>query len=503
MSLCIIFATSLFTASYVEKNPRQGWWQHNYTVSDLGVDGYLFSVLQKIIIPQHLSGDMAYAKSTINSTSTLPLAYDEVTQEVSTTIENDSPENYYDYLKYYLKKLNHSYATHTNEVEIPNFASSSPHILIYQLESIGSWGINNDPSPMSYFKQFMQDNIHVDHFFANGCHTIDAEFVTLCGFFPDPGTAIADVGTDIEYNECLPNLLKREKGYQTAVFHVNDKFFWNRHILDPKWGFDNFFFAPDAYPDQKLDDFIPLGKAVEYIKKSEVPVFAQVIGMVSHTYHTEKDLQKIEKESNVSIPRFTQKIDPDLVSQNEDLDEQQMREYFAYLTAVDNDIKGLFEMLEKEQILDNTIVIIVNDHRLYNFPEVDRTNFYLYNEIPFAMYVPEMGSVQARDIASHIDIAPSILDLVMGKNYRKPENFLGTSIFSKDHPNYALSTCNNRVNYVNSNEIIIGDRAVNQYVSIWQDTQMGEYEVTKIGNAVQTITSMIKSMIRGNLLVNR
>lgn len=500
VAVCILFG-SIFLADYIQKNPRDGWWKDNYLVSDLGIPGYTFIMIQEIFVPHQIKNDAAYAH-TVDTLEEISKNLPQSSDIVSSTMTKDPwPQSPYDFLQFYLKKLEHGFATHTDEIDIPDFSLKAPHILVYQLESIGSWAIDNDPSPMPYFKQLMQDTIHTQKFFANGCHTIDAEFVTLCGFFPDPSAAIADVGSEIQYNQCITDLLEREKGYTSAVFHVNDAQFWNRHILDSKWGFDNLFFAPNYFPDEKLDDFIPLGKAIDYIKQSDSPVFAQVISMVSHTYHTEADLQKIERLSKVKIPRFEGTIDPELLARNIDLREETMRIYFAYLQAVDNDIKFLFDNLETEGLLDNTIVVIVNDHRFYNFSKNDTANFYLYNEIPFMMYVPGMTGLEVRDIASHIDIAPSLLELVLGKEYRKPVNFMGTSLFSKKHPNLALSSCNEQIQYVNPYEIIIGNRIANEYVSLDADTEISAFELEKIGNAAQTITSIVKNMIRSNLLV--
>lgn len=496
ISILSIFVGSVVVADHFEKNPRDGWWNHNYMVSDFGIYGYIFLTLRDVIVPYNPGMNTVYAtnKQDVQEIQT-------ATVEVEKT---KAPETPVDFLKFYLDKLEDfspTLAVANIGITMPDFTSNTPHILIYQLESVGTWAINHDPSPMPYFKQFITDNIHTQKFFANGCHTIDAELSTLCSFLPDIARPIADVGAKNEYT-CLPTILEQEKGYTTAVFHTNDSYFWNRNLLDPRWGFDNLFFAPDYFIDKKLDDSIPLKKAVEFIKKSDKPVLAQVIGYVSHMNHYEEDLKDVENHSKVSIPRFTATIDPELIDRNEDLDEKQMRTYFAYLTAVDNDIKGLFENLEKEQLLDKTIVVIVNDHRLYNFPENDEKNFYLYNEIPFVMYIPGMRSLEVQKIGSHIDIAPTLIDLVFGKEYEDPSNFVGTSLFSTDHANYALSMCLGRVNYVNTNDIIMGSVAANQYIQLNSQGGGDVNEVKKVGNILQTIVNMVKNIIGSNAMVS-
>jgi len=64
---------------------------------------------------------------------------------------------------------------------------------------------------------------------------------------------------------------------------------------------------------------------------------------------------------------------------------------------------------------------------------------------------------QVKKIASHVDIAPTLLNIVEGEGYEMPEHFVGSSLFSSSHPNSAINKCLGESYYVDQNIIINND----------------------------------------------
>ncbi len=325
---------------------------------------------------------------------------------------------------------------------------NNPNIIIYQMESVSSWPLKQDPSPMPFLSKMMKENISVEHFFANSCNTVNTEFTSLCSFFPDSFGPISDLFSFNNYY-CLPSILKKNFGYTTSMFHANQMSFWNRTAMAPKWGFDNFFFSPDYYKIRQSDGDV-VDDAIERIKESEDPYFAYLIGFTSHSPHNKEFAEFNRELNNLNIEPYPYELND--ISRSVKLDEESLRYYLGFLKYIDKTIEQLFAKLAADDLLSNTVVIIYGDHKYYNIDinsQVD--NFLNYHEIPLAIYIPDSYLGEIRQFSSHLDIAPTILDIINQGNDYLPENFLGQSLFSDGYQNSAINKCLGQAFYVDSN----------------------------------------------------
>lgn len=454
----LFLGAGLYLQDRYEQQPRHEWWKYNYNVSDKGVYGHLFSMVDDLMNPQDIIlGEVTIAQDQEPETAETATSTEEIVEEKEKTPLM--------IIKDYIHKLR----THKDDIdiELPEF-DQPMHIVHYQLESMPLWGIAHEPSAAPFLRELMSRYISTDQFFANGCHTIDAEYATLCSALPDSAHPIPEVAADNDYS-CLPQLLKDDYGYRTAVIHSNTPDFWNREVLDPKWGFADLLFAPEYFDWFKMDDSVALTHAVDYLKHSEKPTFVEVIGVSSHSVHTYDDLMGIgERSGGISMDLYEGSLDPDIASRIEITDEH-AEMYLSYIVNVDRALRNFFDDLEKNNLLDNTIVVITNDHRYYNFSGGDARAFNLYNQQPFVLYVPGMEQVRLPLVASLIDVAPTLLHLLNGTTQHTPDNFVGTSLFDDAHPNSALSSCSNMINYISHDEIIIGDILAEQYAYLKTD----------------------------------
>jgi len=261
----------------------------------------------------------------------------------------------------------------------------------------------------------------------------------------------------------LPQILKDKLNYTTAVYHANSASFWHRDILNPKWGYNRLYFTPDY--KLRASDHTVLDDVIGKIKEATGPTFNYIIGFTSHGPHNQEFIDLNHYENNLDIYPYPAPLNANSLSAATDA--TSIRNYFGFLTSVDNDIKDLFDQLAANNLLDKTIVIIYGDHRYYSFSSGDAVaDFNNYNEIPFAMYVPGAYHGQAQEIASQADIAPTLLDLIAGAGDKTPPYFIGTSLFSSDHPNSAISKCLGENDYIDENIIIKNEKLLNTFTPL-------------------------------------
>jgi len=334
--------------------------------------------------------------------------------------------------------------------------SKRPDIVIFQMESIVEWALQEQPNPMPFLSKLRQENISVEHFIPNGCHTVDAEFTSLCGFYGPGNKPISESKNAIEF-ECLPEILKNKMGYKTAMLHSNVPGFWSRDELAPAWGFEELYFTP--YFHGRASDRGVLQDVLKRIHESEQPTFQYVIGFSSHGPHDQAHINAHE-ELQAEMILFTGELSEKTKSIVQT--ETTLKNYLGFVKSVDWAIENFFAELDTRGLKDNTIVIIYGDHKYYNIMSDEFELFRLSREVPFAMYVPEKFNVQQKDvkIASHLDIGPTILDL-LGKGN---DQFVGKSIFDPQHEDFVVHQCLGDVFFLQDKNLLRGLYRNKEYV---------------------------------------
>ena len=339
------------------------------------------------------------------------------------------------------------------EGSIPD-VGDSPHVLIYQMESVPSWPIDLVDSPMPFLRELQETSPVVDTFFANSCSTINAELSILC-------SQIAPNGDPITTKEekgytCLPEILKGQHGYKTVMYHANNSAFWNREELFPRWGIDDLRTTP-LYEKRDKDKLL-IRDALKELQEADTPILSYIIGVDSHSPHDRKYIEVLKKEKGFTEDFWDGEINNPLIETSK-VEKEDIGDWFWFLKVVDNNIKFLIEEAKEKEVLDNTIIIIVGDHRYYGATGEEESAFLQYNQIPFVVLLPKNRNSGMKNIASHIDIAPTILSLI-NKNYQSP--FKGTSIYSTNHPESAKGICLGEYYEVNKGHIIKRNSETNQ-----------------------------------------
>lgn len=371
-----------------------------------------------------------------------------------------------------------------------------PNIIIVQLESVGSWALDQNPTPMPFLRSLMDNNISAKQFLANSCHTVNAEYSGLCSALPNSLEPI-DYSHKANNFVSLSQLLKSD-GYTSSLFHANTADFWHRGQLYPRWGFDKLFLTP--YFRQKDTDNYVLTELVRQLKLAKQPTLSYFISFTSHAPHNQELIDYNLKKNKLAITPYQGQLNRSVIAGSE-LDEQEIRDYLGFLTPVDDALRNLFINLKKGGLDKNTIVVIYGDHRFYNFSPMNADNFAKYNNLPFAIVVPGMDKpVFINQTVSHLDIAPTLWQLIYGQTKPVDSHFMGTSLFAANRPDGAITKCLGEVSYARDGLIVQGDvrSGLYHYLEVPSDWSE-ERQETAVGQ-IKKIVYDSDQILYGNLL---
>ena len=430
----LFFIINLYTfkiVNYLYENPKDNWYHAKEQIIDLGFLGNFYT--------------QVYAKES-NSIKEI--------EEIKVLTNLEKTKKLYNDL-YYIQNFKNN-----NINERPHFLEK-PNVLIVQLESVSDWAIDSIANPMPFLKSLRENNISTSKFHANSCKTVNAEFTSLCSFLPNSLETVDFSHIDNDFN-CLPSILKDKYNYNTHIFHANIPEFYSRDKLMPKWGFENSHFYPEL--EQGEADIDVYNKAIDLMIKEEKPFFTYLISYTTHSPHTQEMIDVFREQRGLEITYYSGKMESEYIEMIKNwglYPEEVIRGYLGFLEAEDKALQELFNKLEENKLLDNTIVVIYGDHRYYSFFENDVEGFYNFHDIPFTIVMPDKQKFKQKN-ASHLDIAPTLFDLI-SNGEEKPKNFLGNSLYDKDFPNNIINKCLGDIYYINNDLIIKGNKKLNIY----------------------------------------
>jgi len=226
------------------------------------------------------------------------------------------------------------------------------------------------------------------------------------------------------YNS-LPNLLE-EMNYETIAIHPDKGSFWNYVNGLKGIGFNKFV----DYYSFNVDEKIGLGISDESYFKQVVPMIKELkepfyTFTVTLTSHGPFDLPEEKRVLNL----------------DDELDTSELGGYFESIKYTDTQIGTFLELLDKEGLLDNTVVVIEGDHtgvhKYYNSSIEKLSNkedWYLDNgnhTIPFIIWSKDMEESKTFDtIGGQVDIMPTLLYLLGVDNDKYINTALGRNLLN-------------------------------------------------------------------------
>lgn len=235
------------------------------------------------------------------------------------------------------------------------------------------------------------------------------------------------------YNS-MPNILEKD-GYSTVAIHPDKGSFWNYAQGLTGIGFDKFVdyysFNHDEIIGMGISDRSYLQQVAPMLKEMKQPFYAFTVTLTSHGPF---DLPKEYRELKLSP----------------ELDSNVLGGYFQSVHYTDAQIGMFVDLLQKEGLLENTVIAIEGDHtgphKYYNSKIESLSNpesWWLDNgnhTVPLVIYNPSVKTPVKDDVyGGQIDIMPTLLYLLGVDNNAYQNTALGRNLLNTNR-SYAVLT---------------------------------------------------------------
>lgn len=309
-------------------------WNREYIVMRYGIYTYQFSDIFASITP------------TINSM----FGYDK------------NAKNFREYYK------QNSYEQSNNEY---SNIFSGKNVLVIHAESVQQFTMDTSINGVELtpnLNKLAQEGLYFSNFYAEESvgTSSDSEFTFATSLLPATSGTVAINYWDREY----PTIQKsfKEKGYYIFSMHGNNCTFWNRNLFHQSYGYDKFYCYTDAYD---IDETIGLGLSDKSFFKQSIPYLKQINNehqnwygtMIMLTNHTPFSYIGEYSDLDVTYKYEEKKEDGTVEKKSYDyLEGTVLGNYFKSVHYADEALGQLIHDMDKNGLLDNTVVVIYGDH---------------------------------------------------------------------------------------------------------------------------------------------
>ncbi|MDD2628053.1 MAG: LTA synthase family protein [Clostridia bacterium] len=404
----IIIVVFFITCTSTELSRFYKQWNREFTVSRFGVYTYQVNDLYK----------------TVHASLSSSFGYDNAESTFVEYYENNKEE--------------HKKNKYTNKFKGKN-------ILLIHAESMQTFLMNrelNGKEITPTLNKLAKEGIFCSNFYSQVSTgtSSDSEFTLNTSLLPiNSGTVFVSYWNRNYLS--LQKLLKN-KGYYSFSMHANNSTYWNRLAMHEKLGYDNFF-AKDNYD---IDDVIGLGLSdlsffrqsvtkIKEIAKKEKNFIGTLITLTNHTpfydvsEYTEFDVTmkyKSTDENGVEIDATATY-----------LENTSLGGYIKSSHYADYALAEFISELDKEGILDDTVIVLYGDHdarisiseyrKMYNYdpvldqlldendPNYKKVDYYaheLNRKVPFLIWSKnEKMEEEISTVMGMYDVLPTLANM--------------------------------------------------------------------------------------------
>ena len=268
------------------------------------------------------------------------------------------------------------------------------NVLFIHMESIQNFLIDlkiNDKEVTPFLNKITKEGIYFNKFYPQisvGTSS-DTEFTLQTGLMPSSSGTVFVNYYDRKYYSMVDYFNKL--GYYTFSTHANDADYWNRKTMYKTIGYNDFF-AKESYiipEDEDSEELVGLGLSdkeffkqfipkLEDIKSNKSKYFGTVITLSNHSPFSDIDSYG-EFDTTMNYSYVTAKGNK-VSGKAPYLEETTIGNYLKSSHYADSALKELFEALEKNNLLDNTIIVLYGDHEA-RIPKSDFELLYNYDPI--------------------------------------------------------------------------------------------------------------------------
>ncbi|MFW2489814.1 LTA synthase family protein [Clostridium chromiireducens] len=322
----------------------------------------------------------------------------------------------------------------TKKEDLPNneyFGIEKGKNLIYiQVESLESFVIGkkiNGKEITPNLNKLIQTSLYFPNTFeqVNEGTSSDADLMVNTSMLPLRQGSTFFRYPNTNYNS-LPNLLEKE-GYSTTAIHPDKGSFWNYANGLIGIGFDKF----SDYYSFNVDEQIGLGisdqryfeQVVPMLKQQKSPFYSETVTLSSHGPF---DIPEKYRELG---------LDPELNA-------SKLGGYFESVHYTDKQIGHFIDLLTKEGLLENSLIVIMGDHTGVHKYYDDtigqlshKEDWYLNTgnpTVPFLIYDPssKQGKTFDKMYNGQIDVMPTLLYLLGVEKDKYENSALGRNLLN-------------------------------------------------------------------------
>lgn len=335
------------------------------------------------------------------------------------------------------------------------------NVIAIHAESIQGFTMNlkfNGEVLTPNINKLAEEGIYFSNFYSQESvgNSSDSEFTLLSSLLPSSSGTVFMNYFDRNY-ETILKLLKEEKDYYTFSMHGNKGDAWNRNITHKYLGYDDFYYYTKDY---EIDETIGLGLSDKSFFKQSIEIIKKIDSENDNWYGTLIMLTNHTPFSD--IEKFDYLVD--YKTENELGEEEiipwlegtKMGNYLKSVHYADEAIGELVSMLEENDLLKDTIIVLYGDHdcklkqsefkKLYESEYyesvliepnntvgvIDDFTYEINREVPFIIWSPDIVdtkyNVEEKEVMGMIDIMPTLSNMLGVK----PKYALGNDVFSID-----------------------------------------------------------------------
>jgi lipoteichoic acid synthase len=290
-------------------------------------------------------------------------------------------------------------------------AGNGKNLIIIQVEALQQFVINkkiNGVEITPNLNKWVNKSLYFDNYFyqvAAG-NTSDAEFMSLNSLYPAESGAAYYMYTG-DTLDSLPKEMET-KGYTTAALHGYTPSFWNRNVMYKTEGFNTFYSANNFDNNEQvgmgLSDKSFLTQSVSKINALKQPYFSFLITLSSHY-----PFNDVKGYGNFNVGEY---------------DGTLMGNYLKGIHYTDQQLGMFLDELDKEGILDNSIVVLYGDHnaipkdyinqlyKLENIPNATDLDWYELQKVPMLIHFPKNANSGVNHTYSgQMDLYPTLANM--------------------------------------------------------------------------------------------
>ena len=305
------------------------------------------------------------------------------------------------------------------------------NVIFVQMEGMDDWLLNEENTPTLYSlkKNSFDFTEHYSYFIYEGL-TFNSEFCVNTGFH----TPLSLTGNSYDfYKNNFNSLPKKFKklGYTTKAFHFNTPEFYHRNLNYFGWGYDK---------------FLSLAKTNDYRDPTYTALDSELINnkkFYDEIFNTKGKFLYYFITYSIHVPFFNYAhshliLKKKFGNQIPYLKQDDIMRYLAGET--DEMVKLLLEGLKKNNLYDNTVLILFADHCTNCNKEIlskhKITSDHRMDHTPFLIWSANMKGEIINKTNCQLDILPTIFNL-FGIPYQE-KSMIGRDIFDKNNLGFAF-----------------------------------------------------------------